>query len=90
MFLWTGVRNLVRTISADTENRPLYGDARNAFPSQRINYILFETDDPLADVELVSRRYPNLLARAAGAPAPSASNQIYMRYLGPKTVPDGG
>ena len=59
----------------------------NAFPSQRINYVLFETDDPLADIDLVNRRYPNLLARAAGGAAPTASNQIYMRYLGPKTVP---
>jgi hypothetical protein len=89
VFLWTGVRNVVRTISADTENRPLYGNAHNAFPSQRINYILFETDNPLADVELVSRRDPNLLTRVASAPAPAASNQIYMRYLGPKTVSDG-
>jgi hypothetical protein len=89
-FLWSGVRNVIRTISADTENQPLYRNAHNAFPSQRINYILFETDDPLADVELVKRRYPDLLARTTGAPAPSASNQIYLRYLGPKTVPADG
>ena len=87
-FLYTGVRNLIRTISADTENSPLRGAARNAYPSQRINYLLFETEDPLADVALVRRSYPDILARtAAQLDTPAASNQIYMRYLGPKTVP---
>jgi hypothetical protein len=77
-FLWTGVRNLIRTISADTDNASLTRAAARAFPSQRVNYLLFETDDPLADVGLIRSRY-------AGLPAP-VSRQIYLRYLGPKTV----
>jgi hypothetical protein len=80
-FLWTGVRNLVRTISADTDNVALTRAADRAFPSQRVNYLLFETDDPLADVGLIRSRY-------AAQPAP-ISRQIYLRYLGPKTVAAG-
>lgn len=90
-FLWTGVRNLIRMISADDQNEPLSGPAGGAYPSQRVNYLLFETQDPLADRELVRSMYPALyrdIVDDAGAePTSPAGNQIYLRYLGPKVIP---
>jgi hypothetical protein len=90
-FLWTGVRNLIRTISADDQNSPLRGAAGGAFPSQRVNYLLFETEDPLADRDLIRTQYPDLfreiLDDVGGPPTSPAGNQIYLRYLGPKAIP---
>jgi hypothetical protein len=91
-FLWTGVRNLIRTISADDQNSPLRGAAGGAYPSQRVNYLLFETEDPLADQDLVRTKYPDLFRDiidiGGGPPSSPAGNQIYLRYLGPKVIPE--
>jgi hypothetical protein len=87
-FLWTGVRHLIRTISANDQNNPLNGAAGDAFPSQRINYLLFETEDPLADRDRIGAR--SAADDSGGLVKLPALNQIYMRYLGPMVVPSTG
>src|SRR5205085_705199 len=80
VFLWTGQRNLIRLMSADGDNNQLTLPSSNAYPSQRINYVLFETHDPYADKPLAKRTFegqdPQVVAEAAQA-NPSM-NQIYM------------
>ena len=92
VFLWSGTRatgSIVRLLSADTDNDQLTLPSSNAVPSQRINYILFETADPFADKVWASDHFGNAdradLFGQASAPG-SAFHQVYMRYLGPKTI----
>jgi hypothetical protein len=82
-------------VSADTDNTQLALPSLNAAPSQRINYVLFETNDPFADKVGVARRVglpaasrSELYAAANTGPG-SRFHQIYMRYLGPKPVKPG-
>ena len=88
-FLWSGKRNVIRlqsATSADQGNRQLTLPSTNPFPSQRINYVLFETADPFADLDLVSRVRPAWLsardATLAAAQTDPAFHQVYLRYLG--------
>ena len=60
----------------------------NPYPSSVINYILFETSTPFADLALVQKRKPKWLknvsytiARAMREPV---FHQVYLRYLGAK------
>src|SRR5262249_51087265 len=95
VFLWSGTRatgNVIRLLSADTDNDQLELPSSNAAPSQRINYIMFETNDPYADKVAASRSFgygttdrATIYAEANTGP-PSRFHQIYMRYLGPKTI----
>jgi hypothetical protein len=94
VFLWSGTRatgNVIRLLSADTDNDQLTLPSFNAAPSQRINYIMFETNDPFADKVAASRfdfgttDRAAIYAQANAGPA-SRFHQIYMRYLGPKTI----
>jgi hypothetical protein len=94
-FLWSGKRNVIRLQSAtpgDRGNRQLTLPSTNPFPSQRINYVLFETADPFADVDLVSRVRPAWLAAPnatlAAARTDPAYHQVYLRYLGGLIVPE--
>ena len=91
-FLWSGRRDVIRLQSAKASkygiNRQLAMPSANPYPSQRINYILFETRDPFADLALVEARRPEWLRNAGAvigtAQGNPAFNQVYMRYLGPK------
>ena len=94
VFLWSGTRatgNVTRLLSADTDNDQLVLPSFNSAPSQRINYIMFETNDPFADKVAASRfdfgttDRAAIYAQANTGPA-SRFHQIYMRYLGPKTI----
>jgi hypothetical protein len=94
VFLWSGTRatgNVIRLLSADTDNDQLVLPSFNAAPSQRINYILFETNDPFADKAMASRFDFGTTDRAAIYAAANTGpdsrfHQVYMRYLGPKTI----
>ena len=91
-FLWSGRRDVVRLQSAKASrygiNRQLALPSTNPYPSQRINYILFETRDPFADQAFVEARKPEWLRNIGevlgAARGIAAFNQVYMRYLGPK------
>jgi hypothetical protein len=94
VFLWSGTRatgSVTRLLSADTDNDQLTLPSFNAAPSQRINYIMFETNDPFADKVAAARFDFGTTDRAAiyaaanTGPA-SRFHQVYMRYLGPKTI----
>ena len=95
VFVWSGSRakgNVTRLLSADTDNAQLALPSLNAAPSQRINYVLFETNDPFADKVGVARTMPlpatsrSELYAAANTGPGSRFHQIYMRYLGPNKV----
>jgi hypothetical protein len=94
VFLWSGTRatgNVTRLLSADTDNDQLTLPSFNAAPSQRINYILFETNDPFADKVAAARFDFGTTDRAAIYAAANTGptsrfHQVYMRYLGPKTI----
>jgi hypothetical protein len=94
VFLWSGTRatgNVTRLLSADTDNDQLTLPSFNAAPSQRINYIMFETNDPFADKVAAARFDFGTTDRAAiyaqaNTGPTSRFHQIYMRYLGPKTI----
>jgi hypothetical protein len=94
VFLWSGTRatgNVTRLLSADTDNQQLVLPSFNAAPSQRINYIMFETNDPFADKVAAARFDFGTTDRVAiyaqaNTGLDSRFHQVYMRYLGPKTI----
>ena len=59
-FLWSGRRDVVRLQSAISSRYGVGGQlalpSYNPYPSSVINYILFETSTPFADLALVQRR----------------------------------
>jgi hypothetical protein len=91
-FLWSGTRDVVRLQSAISSRYGVGGQLTlpsfNPYPSSVINYILFETSTPFADLALVQKRKPKWLksvsytiARARREPV---FHQVYLRYLGAK------
>jgi hypothetical protein len=87
-FMWTGRRNVIDLESATSARyaRQLALPSSNPFPSQRINYVLFETSDPFADLGLVQSIRSAWMANPQGtlsaAQANPAFHQVYLRYLG--------
>ncbi len=92
-FLWSGRRDVVRLQSAISSRYGVGGQlalpSYNPYPSSVINYILFETSTPFADLALVQRTRPQWLKSMGGeiaaAQSDPAFHQIYLRYLGAKT-----
>ncbi|MEY2484328.1 MAG: hypothetical protein QOK24_2856 [Verrucomicrobiota bacterium] len=75
------------TVSEDSRNAYVPGDAVRAVVSPHENYVLFESTNPFLDRSRGVAAYPALLtdfAALAAYWADPSHAQVYLRYLGPK------
>ena len=67
---------------------PTASDFQNPAGSYYGNYVLFETSNPLVDIDVAGQVFPDLLGDIvkAGdmARSDAALHQVYLRYIGPR------
>ncbi|MBA2504493.1 MAG: hypothetical protein H0V29_00950 [Thermoleophilaceae bacterium] len=91
VFLWNKPTGNVSRESRTPDNGPVFGGpSRNARSSSRGNYVAFESPSPMVDTVLLDALIPdwstNLQKRVflTSQGKAESSNQVYIRYLGPK------
>jgi hypothetical protein len=83
-----GLPSRVDPLSSQRVTGPTAAPFLNPVTSYYGNYVLFETSNPLVDLDVAGAAFPDLLGNnlKAGDMAQSdgALHQVYLRYIGPR------